>query len=704
VGEEKRVVGEEKLIVGEGNGGAGEEKKGMGDEKKHKKRLAFEKNAYLCTIIYIAVMKPSRFAIIRGFVLFFWIASFLVRTALLLWAWPKAGLGAGDVAVVYGKGFVFDTAVALFACLPLVLGLFFVPQRWFVKRGCRWAVSGVFFFMLVVVMFAFFAEFPFWEEYENRFNFIAVDYLVYTYEVVNNIHQSYPLPLLVGGMILVTALVVVIFRRLGLFRQTFCSETRWPKRLVIAGSLAVAGLGFAVFLSNEWAETSGNRYRNELSKAGIFSFFAAFKNNELDYYAFYPTRGEKELFDDLRAELAEGDVRYLREAEDIRRWVGGVDSGGEVRPNVILVVIESLSADFMGFFGSDEDLTPCMDSLAQSSLVFTEMYATGTRTVRGMEALALCVPPTPGHSIVRRPGNQGLYTVGKVFADRGYSSVFIYGGDGYFDNMNAFFGNNRFDIIDHGRRLNVSEPLAGQRKTIPREAIRFENAWGICDEDLYEAAIRDADEKFGQGRPFFQFIMTTSNHRPYTYPEGTIDIPSGTGRAGAVKYTDYAVGQFVRQIRQKAWFENTVVVLVADHCASSAGRNEINVGKYHIPCLVLNLHGNCPERIGQQCSQIDLFPTLFACLGWTYESRFFGRNVLAEGYRPRAFVGTYQKLGYLEGDRLVVLSPRQPPSTYRTDGSRAELTAIEADTLLVNRAVMYYQAASRLFGSGGLRE
>ncbi len=97
--------------------------------------------------------------------------------------------------------------------------------------------------------------------------------------------------------------------------------------------------------------------------------------------------------------------------------------------------------------------------------------------------------------------------------------------------------------------------------------------------------------------------MTTSNHRPFTYPEGKIDIPSGEGREGAVKYTDYAIGQFLKKIHGKPWFNNTVVIFVADHCASSAGRNEINVDKYHIPCMVYNLHGDAAQVINDQCSQ-----------------------------------------------------------------------------------------------------
>src|SRR6185369_3986876 len=193
------------------------------------------------------------------------------------------------------------------------------------------------------------------------------------------------------------------------------------------------------------------------------------------------------------------------------------------RLNVVLVSVESLGAEFVGTFGNREGLTPNLDALAAQSLSFTQVYATGNRTVRGMEALALSLPPTPGQSIVKRPNNEHLFSLGSVFDDRGFDSVFVYGGYGYFDNLNYFFGNNDYRMID--------------RTALPSSDIHYENIWGVADEDLFTLALREMDKskKAGGERPFFMHVMTTSNHRPYTYPPGRIDIPSGTGRSGAVK-------------------------------------------------------------------------------------------------------------------------------------------------------------------------
>ncbi len=225
----------------------------------------------------------------------------------------------------------------------------------------------------------------------------------------------------------------------------------------------------------------------------------------------------------------------------------------------------------MRYFGNTEGITPFLDSLAGESLMFTQLYATGTRTVRGLEALSLCVPPTPGQSIVRRPGNEDLFSIGKVFREKGYTTEYIYGGYSYFDNMGYFFSHNGYRVVD--------------RSALKDEEIDYENIWGVADENLFDLTLRELDQKTSSG-PVFAHVMTTSNHRPFTYPAGRIDIPSRTNRSGAVKYTDYAVGRFIREARKHDWFDNTMFVIVADHCASSAGKTELPVSKYHIPMLI----------------------------------------------------------------------------------------------------------------------
>jgi len=350
-------------------------------------------------------------------------------------------------------------------------------------------------------------------------------------------------------------------------------------------------------------------------------------------------------------------------------------------------MMESMSAKFMAAFGNRDALTPNLDRLAASGLFFNNFYATGTRTVRGMEAVTLSIPPTPGRSIVKRPHNDNLFSAGFLFRDRGYDTTFFYSGYGYFDNMNAFFGNNGFDIVD--------------RSGLASDEITFANIWGVCDEDIYRRAVKEFDHSAASGRPFFGFIMTTSNHRPYTYPVGKIDIPPLTGRAGGVKYADYAIGAFMAEVQKHPWFHNTVFVFVADHCAASAGRNELPLYRYHIPAIIYQPALVQPKTIKTLASQIDLIPTVLGLLHWNYRSKFFGRDILRADFVPRALIGNYQKLGYFKNGNLTILNERQQLHQYRIVAEKIDATIAEEenpiDETSAREAICYYEGASILY-------
>jgi phosphoglycerol transferase MdoB-like AlkP superfamily enzyme len=352
------------------------------------------------------------------------------------------------------------------------------------------------------------------------------------------------------------------------------------------------------------------------------------------------------------------------------------------------VSVESLGAEFLGAYGDPRGLTPNLDRLARESLWFSRVYATGNRTVRGLEALALALPPTPGQSIVRRPHNETLFSLGSVFEDKGYGVLFAYGGYGYFDNMNAFFDANDYRVID--------------RRAIPSERIEFENVWGVADEHLYDQVIEEIDrEKAARpDRPVFVHVMTTSNHRPYTYPPGRIDIAPGTGREGAVKYTDYALGRLIERSRHHPWFRDTVFVITADHGANARGTSRIPVDKYLIPVMVYSPAHVAPRRVDRLMSQIDIAPTLLGLLDFRYYSKFLGRDVLhSPPDSDRAFVANFQALGYLRGDRLVVLNPRRSVAALRMVAGHG-IPAADSDPALVKEAIAFYQVASYVFRNG----
>ncbi|HEX7250632.1 MAG TPA: LTA synthase family protein, partial [Burkholderiales bacterium] len=394
---------------------------------------------------------------------------------------------------------------------------------------------------------------------------------------------------------------------------------------------------------------------------------------------------------------AEEALATVRGAFPGAKWIdperGGIErpvpaSGPARQLNVILVSVESLGAEFLGAYGAAGNLTPNLDALAKQSLWFANAYATGNRTVRGLEALSLSLPPMPGQSIVRRPNNEILFSLGSVLEDKGYAVLFAYGGYGYFDNMNAFFEANDYRSID--------------RRNIPSQDIEFENIWGVADEHLFAHVLKEIDrEKAAHPeRPVFTHIMTTSNHRPYTYPAGRIDIPSGKGRDGAVKYTDYAIGRLIEGARSRDWFKDTLFVITADHGASARGTSRIPVDKYRIPVFFYAPAHVAPRRVDRLMSQIDIAPTLLGLLQFDYYTKFLGHDLLhTPPGEDRAFVANYQTLGYMKGDRLLVLQPKRKMEEFTMQGDKL-IAGSRVDSALAREGIAFYQVASHVFRSG----
>ncbi|MBP9913583.1 MAG: sulfatase-like hydrolase/transferase [Opitutaceae bacterium] len=622
------------------------------------------------------------------FYLLFLAIALLTRVALLV---KSAGVVSWNLSLLgaFGCGLVYDMAAAGLWALPITLLLTLLPAGFFAKRWAR-ALAHVAAVMITAgLLFTAVSEWTFWDEFGVRFNFIAVDYLVYTTEVIGNIRESYNMPLILGGIAAGSLVIYGLAVRTG-WIALWLNAARTPlkPRLVAGLGWFMVPLAFGLVLDSNYLPAFRNDYNRELAKNGPWSFIAAFRNNELDYDKFYPTLDLDEAFRRLHAEQApDGAQRLGSEARDTLRYVR--NEGPELRPNIIQITVESLSADFLSIFNHASRLTPNLEEIAKKSLVFDQFYATGTRTDRGMEALTLALPPTPGRSIVKRPRNANLFTLGSVLTSRGYDTAFIYGGYGYFDNMNTYFGNNGYRVID--------------RAAVDKADITFANAWGACDEDLFRWTVREADKSAATGRPFHYFVMTTSNHRPFTYPDGRIDLPSKiAGRAGAVKYTDFAIGQLIKEAATKPWFKNTIFVIVADHCASSAGKSELPVQNYHIPLIIYAPGGQiAPGHVSAVMSQVDFAPTLLGLLNWSYASRFYGWDVRKATGPGRALVGNYQRLGLFRDNRLTVLEPVRRSAQYVFDPRSFALTPQPADENFRGDAIAYYQTASYLYKNSG---
>ena len=374
----------------------------------------------------------------------------------------------------------------------------FVPS---IRKG--WSQTWLAILLVIyvgLILFNGLCEYFFWNEFGVRYNFIAVDYLVYTNEVVGNIMESYPVVPMLAVLLVVTLVVAWLLFRHDVKCTDLLRGARW-KGLAVPVYLAAAAAAAGLLSFNTRFQNSANAYVNELQANGLYKFYDAFLKNELDYKQFYRTMPDAAAEAIVHAE-------YGSTADNLRT-VAGRDNAPQ--RNIVLITLESMSASFMERFGNADRLTPVLDSLYGRSLAFDRVFATGNRTVRGLEAVTLSLPPCPGQSIIKKKNNAGMHSTGSILRDKGYKVRYFYGGTSYFDNMETFFGGNGYEIVD-------------QRQYAPEE-ITFSNIWGVCDEDAYRKVIRTLNADAATDRPFFAHVMSVSNHRPFTYPAGKIAIP-----------------------------------------------------------------------------------------------------------------------------------------------------------------------------------
>lgn len=648
---------------------------------------------------FLAILFPKRLQLINAIAITYLALSLLVRISLYLITLDNIDFNFLNLLKVFGIGLFFDFGTLTY--IYIIYGIYWMvlPRKLNGTLVDKIFVNTITFITLFALIFSFMGEFTFWDEFGKRYNFIAVDYLLYTYEVIQNINQSYPIPLLL--LIIFSSIFGLIywFKKLNIFSNIYNSTDIVYMKLIPFLIMALALQFYHYHVKNNEAEIFKNDYENELAKSGIYSFFSAYFANELDYNTFYPTLPEKEVTNNIR-NLVLGPNETFTDKSTITRTIN--DIYRKKYPNVMFICMESMNASNMKHFGNEQNLTPFLDSIAKQGIFFTNLHATGNRTVRGMEAITLSIPPTPGTSIFKREKNRHMYNLATIFKEKGYRNTFFYGGDSRFDNMSGFYGFNGYDIVDKPNDPEEPKEFPTYRTTIKEHEVRFENAWGACDQDIFKKVIKQSNYYHKQGKPFFNFVMTNSNHKPYSFPDSIIPAPQGVSES-AIQYADYSINEFFKAAQKEPWFKRTVFVFMADHCAFSAGRTEIDITKYHIPAIIYNLYKRKPREINKLCSQIDLFPTLFGYLHWSYKTKAFGRDIRKmKPHEERALIANQRKLGYMKANKVVILNDKKKFEFYKIDPITKQTTPEKTDSVFVKEAITYYQTAYSHFKRGWL--
>ncbi|MGY6039288.1 LTA synthase family protein [Aeromonas sp. AE23HZ002T15] len=330
--------------------------------------------------------------------------------------------------------------------------------------------------------------------------------------------------------------------------------------------------------------------------------------------------------------------------------------------NLVILLQESLGAQFVGSLGG-LPLTPNIDALSKEGWAFNQLYATGTRSVRGIEAVLTGFTPTPAQAVVKLGKSQtNFFTIADLLKQRGYSTSFIYGGESHFDNMRSFFLGNGFSHIVEQK--DFENPV-------------FEGSWGASDEDL----MTKADETFRAlskaGKPFFSLVFSSSNHDPFEFPDGRIELfeqPKQT-RNNAAKYADYAVGEFFKKARQSDYWKDTLFLVIADHDSRVGGASLVPIPRFHIPGVIVG-EGIAPRQDQRIVSQIDMAPTLLSLMGISADYPMLGKDLtrMPADWPGRALMQYDKNFALMRGRDVVILQPERDAEGYVYDPASQRLT------------------------------
>jgi len=623
-----------------------------------------------------AAKRPNRFEFAGRYSVLLEICAVILfcftalRLAMLLWFSNPTELSLGEFGLVFLTGLRFDVFVTLCCAFPQMIFLSLIGNRQKLPRLLQIGLEIQWFSGYTMLISVVVAEWLFFAEFQTRLNYIAFEYLVYPKEVCCNIWESYQTGKLLTVVLIVgvAAYAVLRERYLRRIQDHMPARRRWS---IVAATFCII---LTMWLSTPMSSIHVTRSRtaNECSGNGIYSFVYYAWTCRFDFNDFYQTTSETEAVALSRDSVESADSKFIPGSQHPLDRVVSTNRP-QRNANVVLILEESLGSDFIGALGDNRGLTAEFDKLSTEGLLFNNWYATGNRTARALEAVTTAMPPLPTESILKRDHSTNVFTLASVLAERGYERLFVTAGRGMFDGVRAFMTANGFNhFVEQGDFENPG----------------FVNAWGVADEDMFHRAIEEIDELHQKGKPFIATLLTVSNHRPYTYPAGRIDSDEQT-RENAVRYADWAIGDFFRRVREKVYYKDTIFIVMGDHGARVYGSQLFPIRSYRVPVLVIDPQQSSASQCSTLASSMDIAPTIMGLLGGDYRSVFFGRDALAidpkDGY---AMMQHNHEIALLNAkNQLTILSSQKRVFSFDVDPVTSEL---------IPKTDLYKEDASRL--------
>ncbi|WP_299569589.1 LTA synthase family protein [uncultured Shewanella sp.] len=606
------------------------------------------------------------------------------RILLAVWMADRVSFAEGWVLLILQGARIDIVTLCWLFILPSLFASF-LPENDVIGKIWRltlriWLVIGLWFLVCMEL-----ATPPFIMEYDLRPNRLFVEYLIYPKEVFSMLWTGYKLELFIGFF---GSTITLVFGWLWSGKVTnTIKQFKWYWRPVIAISVVLLGvLGARSTLGHRpinpaMVAFSNDPLVNDLVLNSSYSLLFAVNNMKSERSAekFYGEMAQDKVIELVKQSSAKSTSFIPNSLPTLNQNIASFQGK---RKNLVILLQESLGARFVGGMGGLA-LTPNLDKLLKEGWAFNQMYATGTRSVRGIEAITTGFPPTPSRAVVKLSKSQtDFFTIADLLKNEGYHTQFIYGGEAHFDNMKSFFLGNGFeDIVEEKDYQNPT----------------FKGSWGVSDEDLYTKAHQEFTQLTKKSRPFFSLVFTSSNHSPFEYPEGKIkayDSEYNT-RNNTVRYSDYALGRFFDKAKQSKYWSDTVFIIIADHDARAYGSQLVPVNHFHIPAVILG-SDIAPRSDERLVSNLDMPLTLLSLIGVDSISPMIGRDMTQPLAKEdeRVMMQFDKNYGYLTRENLVVFSPGEKVSSYTYNFDSNELTPAQVEQSVIDRA-----KANALFGS-----
>lgn len=574
------------------------------------------------------------------------------RLSLVIWKWRRVA-NTHALPQVLLQGLRVDSIQLGQMCLIPVLIL---PLAAFNISWPAWQMMNYYWVIATTVLLVFLelATPGFISEYDVRPNRLFVEYLKYPKEVCSMLWRGFRIHVLTGlGF---TALACWLMAQyMAPWLQTekswgaVTTLISWPITIVLLGMIIRSSTGHRPANPSKFAITTDALVNSLILNSSWSVSYAIYglkhENKSSEIYG--------KMAKDLVLEIALKDHSInLKRNQLLPTLRHAPSSQKSSKPlNLVVILEESLGATFVESLGG-VPVTPELEKLKHEGMWFKQLYATGTRSVRGIEAVVSGFPPTPAQSVVKLSLSQrNFFTIAKLLSNHGYQTEFIYGGESHFDNMNGFFMGNGFQsVID---QKDFKDPI-------------FVGSWGVSDEDLFNKAHEQHLMYHEKNQPFFSLIFSSSNHAPFEFPDGRIELydEKKATEQNAVKYADYALGQFIKQAKQSDYWQDTVFLIVADHDIRVRGETLVPIRNFHIPGLILG--GSIKaEEIETITSQIDLPVTVLSLMGLDSEHPMIGRDMSSQkkSAQGRAMMQFEQNYAWMENNEVVILRP-QKDSVY----------------------------------------